>query len=528
VPSLPAALIHSKLKPLDTNSQVYYYWLHRLSMEKWNQAAGLPGAYREYRRNGEYLMRPKAVGLFLAAFVVAPLCHGNAQNTRLTITARVDQRVELLSVIFRLAGNFEYNMSPLSGYTGDIDSYFSPYKSHPAVTMARSLAEKNGVGFDAVMAMAVHLSDAPALAPVVTFTEAVPEPRWGKASAVKFAELVQAFYRDTRFERFFAAHQASYQFAETRFQQVLAGFNVDWYRNFYGETPKGEFHLILGMNNGGGSYGPKVDFPDNRTEIFAIIGCGRKDASGDPAFASDDLSTIVHEFNHSFINPLIDQHISEFTGAETVYRAVAEKLKVQAYGNARTMLCESLVRAAVILYFESSGENPKAIEHRIIREQALGFVWMDDLCGLLRQYESQRERYPKFSSFIGAAADFYRTLSNHIDDKVAGFNTRCVHVTGILPFPNHGRNVDPSITEITIQFDKPIDPAMGYSINFGAGGPDQFPIVGNPEFLPANQSIKLHVQLKPGWSYGFVLTPPSFASPDGYPVESYAVDFKTR
>ena len=36
-----------------------------------------------------------------------------------TLEPRVDPRVELLSIVFRLAGNSEYNMSPLKTYTAD-------------------------------------------------------------------------------------------------------------------------------------------------------------------------------------------------------------------------------------------------------------------------------------------------------------------------------------------------------------------------------------------------------------------------
>ena len=36
-----------------------------------------------------------------------------------------------------------------------------------------------GLGFDGVMSIAVHLSAPPALAPVVPFSDGVPDKRWG-------------------------------------------------------------------------------------------------------------------------------------------------------------------------------------------------------------------------------------------------------------------------------------------------------------------------------------------------------------
>ena len=77
-------------------------------------------------------------------------------------------------------------------------------------------------------------------------------------------------------------------------------------------------------------------------------------------------------------------------------------------------------------------------------------------------------------------------------------------------------------------FDKPLDPAQGYSINYGSEGKDHYAISGPPQFVPGGKAITLPVELKPGWSYSFVLTGRAFASRDGYPLESCEVSFKTK
>jgi hypothetical protein len=103
-----------------------------------------------------------------------------------TLAPHVDKRVELLSIVFRLAGNGEYNMNQLPAYSADIDRFFAPFKEHPAVQMARRLAQKDdGVGFDAVMAMAISLSPPPALRPLVRFTATTPDKRWGRSQCAE-------------------------------------------------------------------------------------------------------------------------------------------------------------------------------------------------------------------------------------------------------------------------------------------------------------------------------------------------------
>lgn len=454
-------------------------------------------------------------------------CSHFALASELTLSAHVDERVELVSIVFRLAGNPEYSMSPLKSYTADIDRYFSPYQKHPAVMLAKKLASERNVGFDAPMSMAVHLSPPPALSPLVPFTDDIPESHWGKENALHFAQLLREFYRDTDFQKFFAAHQPMYRLAEDRFGAVLPDFDINWYKEFYGEVPKGHFNLILGMNNGGGNYGPKVIFPDGHEDLYAIIGSWSEDDSGNPTYNKDYLGTIIHEFNHSFINPLVNEHEDEFVSAEQVYKTVADKMRASAYVSPKVMIQESLVRAAVVLYFESHGHNSRETTGMIHSEQANGFLWMDNLCGLLRQYTAQRGKYPTFSSFMPAVVQFYRELPPHIAELKAEFDKSLVHVTGLRPFPNHSQNVDPTIRELIVTFDKPLDPRR-YFINIGPEGQEHYAITGKPEFLTGNQSIKLSLALKPEWSYSFTLSGLGFTSPEGVPLQNYMVDFKTK
>lgn len=470
--------------------------------------------------------------LRLLIFVLTFACARTSLGSEASVSPKVDPRVELLSIVFRLAGNSEYNMSPLKTYTGDIDAYFSPYKGHPAVLLARKLAQERDVGFDAVMSLAVHLSPPPALTPLITFTDDDPDRRFGKDNAVLFAQRLAEFYRDSRFDQFLAAHQSLYHLAEERFLVVLKDLDLNWYKTFYGDMRTGQYHLILGMNNGGGNYGPRVVWPDGHEDFFSIIGCWTQDDSGNPTYNADYLPTIIHEFNHSFVNPAFAQHKSEFASARQVYEPVAEKMRAQAYGNSDTMVIESLVRAGVIQYLESRGHESREVRNEIRGEQRIGFVWMDELVDLLHQYNSQRGRYATFESFMPVVAQFYRSLATRITESISSFNQHCVHVSSMLPFPNHSTNADPATKELLITFDKPLDPQAGprhhgYSISATSDNGEHYPISGTPEFLPANRSIKLPVVLKPDWEYSFVLTPLAFASPDGYPLETYTIAFKT-
>src|SRR5262245_22365138 len=229
-----------------------------------------------------------------------PAMEGGRQEAPIVI-AKVDLRVELMSVIARLAGYQEYVRNEFKIYADDVDKYFGKHKQHRAVQFAVKIRQSNGVSFDAVMAMAVHLNPPPALTPRVAFTDTEPERRWGKESAEEFAELLRQFYKDADCEGFFKAHADLYRIAEERFQQLLNKVDFAWYKRFYGEAPEGAFNLRVGLLNGGGNYGPKVVYPDGKEDLYAIIGTWRTDGAGLPTYDAETLPTIIHEFKHSFV-----------------------------------------------------------------------------------------------------------------------------------------------------------------------------------------------------------------------------------
>src|SRR5260370_25143340 len=95
------------------------------------------------------IMRSRIVAIPLSFFMLCPAMV-RAQAYRVG----VDPRIELMSVLFRLAGNNEYNQCGIPVYDRAIESYFAPYRNHGAVQLARGLTD---MGFEGPMSLAVHL-----------------------------------------------------------------------------------------------------------------------------------------------------------------------------------------------------------------------------------------------------------------------------------------------------------------------------------------------------------------------------------
>lgn len=172
--------------------------------------------------------------ILCAVFLCLSFVHHNAQKTvaaksqSVAIRAKVDRRIELTSIIARLAGYNEYIRNDFKSYTAEIDEYFGKHKNHPAVEFARKVRETNSVSYDAVPSLAVHLNQN--LTPKFAFSDKAPDERWGRQNAEEFAKLLQQFCRDADCESFFSSHAAMYRTAEERMQAVISQVDFAWYK----------------------------------------------------------------------------------------------------------------------------------------------------------------------------------------------------------------------------------------------------------------------------------------------------------
>jgi len=442
------------------------------------------------------------------------------------VSVVVDPRVELMSILFRLAGNPEYNRPRVPSYAAAVDVHFGAHKDHAAVRLARRLRQTRGVSYDAVMAMALHMKDATTLAEAVPFD---PRPvsldsRWKPKEARAFLEQARRFVKDTDFAAFFAKNAALYATAVSRMEQVLAqDAKLDWIEAFFGLPPKASFQLALGMLNGGACYGPRVMHPDGREEIHCVLGVWLVDEAGAPRFDKTVLPTVVHEFCHSYCNPLVDAHAAALEPVgKRLWPAVAEQMKQQAYASWKTMMYESLVRASVVRYM-GAAEGEAGLRKQAAEEKRRGFLWIDELAASFGAYEQEREKYKTLDAFMPrvlAVLEAYATEREGMD-KVRP------HVVSMTP-ANGAGDVDPKLTEIRVVFDRPMRDGGWAFVGGGAHFPE---VKGKPSYDRARRVLTLPIALKPDWSYEFWLNRgrfDSFRSAEGVPLRSVHVTFRTR
>jgi hypothetical protein len=453
---------------------------------------------------------------------------GQNSSTTPIRAPHVDERVELLSIVFRLAGTSEFNTNALPLYSSRIDKYFSPYSKHPAVLMAKKLVQTKQMGADDVMVLALALTEPP---DINLRQLSSPDEKWTEEDLEQFLPLLIHFYRDTEFEKFYQSNKPIYDAADAHFAELLTKVNFSWISQFYGENPGITLHIVLGLNNGTNNYEFRMQHEDKSLHQYSIIGCWTSDGDGAPSYTpeTDYLTIIVRDVHNSYIVPEVESAWRTMgTAPEVIFRAESESMQTLGVSDAKAMIEESLLRSALILSNEQSGDDERKVLHRVREEQGNGFDWMDKQVDLLHFYSQNRLVYPSFKKYFPQFVTFYMNLAPKIDAVKSDFAKKSVHVARVEPMVNGAANVDPTLKSITVTFDKQLNMAKNFSFNGSADAEIKFPISGRPTYTNGGTSIMIPINLEPASHYAFDLTSDILESSDGYPLKTYHVDFKTR
>ncbi|MDR2928594.1 MAG: DUF4932 domain-containing protein [Cytophagaceae bacterium] len=439
----------------------------------------------------------------------------------------VDARVELMSAVFRLAEAQEYVNNHFASYAKEVDDYFAPMKEHEIIPYIHKLREEYGVGYDAVMDYAIHIEIRNGDIIFDTNVTSDLEARWTKENADEFLALLNDFYKKSNFQTFFDSHNELYETASENFQPVLEEVDFEWFEKFYGTKSDDNYRIILGLLNGGGNYGPSLEYKDGKRDVFSVMGTWQTDSLGNPAYSPRILQTLIHEFNHSYCNRLIDEHIDALLPQARKFHALdAEKLLQQAYGTAETMLYEILVRTCVLQYFNNEFNSDKQLSYTLNMLKSSGFMWIDALYNALTTYQNNRSQYPTLACFMPEIIKLQNSLNPKKIKKE--FDKKCGKIIG-CNIKNGAKNVDYTIDHITVKFNKSMfDGNNGAS--YGPKGKDFFPDFDeNKEAIWTEKEWTIFVNLKPDTEYSISFPAQFFMTKDRLPVQNtYILEFRTR
>jgi hypothetical protein len=276
-------------------------------------------------------------------------------------TNMVDERFELVSLVFRLAGRQEYG-DKNTDYQQEVAETFSAFKNHPAVKYAKKLP----LGYDAVFQFAIHITKEDEEFVFLKNTDSLFDwtKRWNKKSARTFLELLNDFYIETDYAAFYNSYIPFFEEETQNFiNEIYGEIDFEWFAKY---VDVNYLRCIYSPSSTRNNYGATV--------AGKYIYCG----------ISGDGFAIIHEYCHSFGNPLAHKWYEE----NTQFKKWCDDSvnKKSAYPNGKIMAGEYITRAYNVLYeYERSG-NPEYLGN-IEYEKSQGFPYIYEVYDMILELE---------------------------------------------------------------------------------------------------------------------------------------------
>lgn len=333
----------------------------------------------------------------------------------------VDENIELMGIVARLAGHPEFNGFNMEKYSiglygKNIDEYFAPFKEHEVIKMMQSMRQECGIVYNAVPSFGTHIIFKGNRFKKIEEQDSTIDFRWNYVDKAKFLYALTDFYKKAKFHTFFRSQKEIYDKAIAAYERdVMPLFDNQWHSKFFGMESDMNFRIIIGCTNGPCNYGDHRHLKGVEKDAFAIMGY-MADSLGNPVDLKGKLNEmlIVHEFNHTYVNQVVESpenlKLLRESG-EKIFSKVEDVMTKNAYGNWVYMMNEAIVRTSELLYMKEHNYPDEVIQAKYQREKGMGFGWLKGLAGCLNEYSKNRDKYPTFKDYYPVIIKFYDELA---------------------------------------------------------------------------------------------------------------------
>ncbi|WP_415374562.1 DUF4932 domain-containing protein [Patiriisocius sp. Uisw_017] len=320
------------------------------------------------------------------------------QKSELNIT--IDERIETIYSIAFLDDYFLINNHE-NHYKSKLKNNFKALKNHKAVALFDTLSKKHGFNFNNVTDWVLQFGEFPELNKVreVINPDSFDESK-GDYLIKKFKKEFISFNQDTLFQAYLAEVKELNEKVLNQVKQSKSIQHLPTYLEKYYGSELGSYNLILSPLVHSGGFNSKF-IADGKTEVYAIIG-PNGEIEHIPYFEKEflEMDLILHEFGHSFVNPLTEKFQNEIENIKEKYYSDSLKKngKTQGYSEWKYVFNEHIIRAITIRIANENFGTEKAKE-LLDYEKSIGFSLVNNIVEILKEYENNREKYPKFSEF---------------------------------------------------------------------------------------------------------------------------------
>ena len=282
------------------------------------------------------------------------------QSLSSEIPNMVDERVELLSLLFRLARRIEFN-DPDTDYQYILNMNFPQYARHEAVVYAQTLP----VSHDAVFHFAIHLEkNMFGSFSIKDMDSLLRDERWTRESAERFLPLLNRFYLDVNFASFYLRCIDFYRLETRRFiDEVYSHVNFDWFFPF-----NDSIQMIT-------IYSPS----STRHSYSAMLG-----EEYAYTMISGDGTLLIQESVRNFANPIAQRMYDEYNSFRDWSNNSLNSYLFPRLTTGESMAKEYVTRAYTILYEAEHGRMALPL---LLTERGRGFTYIEEVYALISPYE---------------------------------------------------------------------------------------------------------------------------------------------
>lgn len=289
------------------------------------------------------------------------------------MSVSVNEYVELMEIVARLAGNSVFTGDVAPAYQKDIDEWFEKYSNHPCIVKFKSITERYFTVYNAIPLLGVNIEMVDGEFRLISPKAA--SDRWPAKASKEFLPYLTSFYFDTDFHSFYVNHEKTYKKATGSFNKyILSRFDLDWFHKNFKTDQHDKFEIMLGLNQGFSNFCVERTPKSGKKEHIAVM-LYAADWQDNACYNQMQHleTTIVHEFCHSFIKAPSEYKKKSLE----LLKKHAEALQKVGYGTWQEVYEETYVRASTIRYMIDHGYPEDVIQNEINQQHSYyGFVWM--------------------------------------------------------------------------------------------------------------------------------------------------------
>lgn len=360
------------------------------------------------------------------------------------LNVQVDERFELTSIVFCLAGAQEYQPT-IPSYAEDIQKYFEPYKSSEIIEYAKEIREKYSISYGSVPGSANFLeikNGKIRLQPQYTVSDVLKDPRWNEEAFTKYVELLNVFYKKSKFNKFFQDHRPLYDLAEQVVNKDIENITVDWFKSFYGKDWDPNLKLYISLTNGSSNYAI-----DNNAILLGV----NPDGMGLPSAGMYIKPILIHEVSHHYTRDLFYSYWDQMeSAANIIFPKIKQKMAAIAYGEPKTVIMEWLNRLCCMMYYQDNDYDN--FKYFMYNENG-SFIWMERSCDFMDNFYANRDKYPTIKEFMPQLVGFLNYTADNFESVEKEFMARIPYITSIYPI--EGSDIS-NEKEIVVTFSEPM------------------------------------------------------------------------